>query len=591
MTDLYQNLLTDLESASTDEERARITLQFNLNTQSERVREAVQAAAILHWFDQSMLNFVLSRPLSDEEFRTVISLPYVEKFPERGWNVHESACKLIRDDLLHSNWGLYRKLSRLAATWCRKYHPSDPIWQIEAVYHSLFAGESMAEKHFIHMGLMLLNSYRQAALESLLRPILIAVEAGKLSAEISAWAWFLKARLDIGFGRYQEAKAALTKTLEIEKENLKLLLLATLSLAEVNLFFDDPRESQRILFSIMPKIVSSKDRLAEANAIYFLARSNESLYDFPDSRRQCIEARAIFRSLGNQVGEANCFFELGIIATRSQDLQEALIQLESANELYKKTGSSQGIANCHMAFGVAYTYLSNFELARQQNESSLKISLENRSSSGEALTIMNMGITATEEGNFDEAISFLEDAEYKLEKLRLPTEQSKCLNAKGNLYLYNARYEEAIASYNSAINIAPQGIYYINLSEPYMALGDFQNAERCLLNSYEAFPDIHYLYFNWGRLNLWQGKAKEALTYFEKALSDRPHWGEFYLWNAVALAITGEHKWTLEFQRGLERTYLNRQKKEVFESLAKLKHTYPDAPIEQVEAFFCIATG
>ena len=233
----YQDFLTRLQATSSDEERAQITLQFNLDNQSKVVREAVQAAAVLHWFDHNVLNFVLETPLSDAEFNALVSLPYVEAFPERGWNVHEKTRDMLCDKLWHEDVSRYRKLSRRAATWRRKYNPADLVWRAEATYHSLLAGERNAEQAFINLSIDWLNHNQYDVLELLIRPVLNAVHANRLSGRGAAWALFLGARIDYVFGRKDEAKEALIHALTIKTDDHALIVNCTATLAENRKYF------------------------------------------------------------------------------------------------------------------------------------------------------------------------------------------------------------------------------------------------------------------------------------------------------------------------------------------------------------------
>jgi len=242
---IYQDLLERLQAAQSDEERAWITLQFNLNTQTETVRKAVQAAAVLHWFDRAMLDFVLERTLTETEFGTLISQPHVEVFPERGWNVHEKARDMLRDKLWQADRARYRKLSRRAAAWCRKHRAAAPVWQSEAVYHALLAEEKGAEQAFIDLGLEWHNHFQNAMLEMLIRPVLTAVQSGRLTGRTAAWAWYLQARLDCIYSRDREAKAALDQALAIDSGDKYLIAHCMESLGDAHISLSEFQQARK----------------------------------------------------------------------------------------------------------------------------------------------------------------------------------------------------------------------------------------------------------------------------------------------------------------------------------------------------------
>jgi serine/threonine-protein kinase len=102
------------------------------------------------------------------------------------------------------------------------------------------------------------------------------------------------------------------------------------------------------------------------------------------------------------------------------------------------------------------------------------------------------------------------------------------------------RYEEAIAQYNRAIQLAPDNApVYLNLGGVYIDMGDpkhYADAERMLKKSialepsYQAFANLGYLYIQ-------QQKYAEAADAVEKALqvSDR----DYLVWGNLALAYEG----------------------------------------------------
>ena len=50
------DILTRLNEAKTDEEREWLSLQFNMESVSETIRNAVWTAAIPHWFDYTYIS-------------------------------------------------------------------------------------------------------------------------------------------------------------------------------------------------------------------------------------------------------------------------------------------------------------------------------------------------------------------------------------------------------------------------------------------------------------------------------------------------------------------------------------------------------
>jgi len=97
VNDKHWQLLKQLQQASTDEERAWLILQFNLNSLPTAVQNAVWRAVVPDWFNRHSLAELLETELTDDEWEKLIILSYVEIYPQRGWNIHEAT----RDLLLH----------------------------------------------------------------------------------------------------------------------------------------------------------------------------------------------------------------------------------------------------------------------------------------------------------------------------------------------------------------------------------------------------------------------------------------------------------------------------------------------------------
>src|SRR5438270_9085595 len=100
-----------------------------------RVREALEAAAIPHWFDDLILARLLDTDADEAAAlrEHLINLTQVEPFPERGgWNVHESTRRALRLEMCRKDPERFRNLSaRAADCW-----PGEQVMsRIETIYH------------------------------------------------------------------------------------------------------------------------------------------------------------------------------------------------------------------------------------------------------------------------------------------------------------------------------------------------------------------------------------------------------------------------------------------------------------------------
>ena len=351
---LYQDLLERLKAAKSDEERAWITLQFNLNAQTESVREAVFAASVLNWFDLEMLIFVLETPFSEADFRVLNALPYVEEFPERGWNVHEKTRDLLRDKLWKGNKARYQKLSRRAAAWCRKRHLADSVWRAEAAYHALLAEERNAVQSFSSVGVTFLNSFQYAALETLTRSVLNAVRSNKLSGTAAAWAWYFNGRLDSLFSRDHEAKESFLRALNLDPGNHFISAIISESLGQVHSSLAELQSARQCVersLSISRKI---RDRQGEANCILELGNLSVRLSELPQARKYLNAALPLYRTLKDTLGEANSLMLKASIASAEGKSDEALAIFTDAMQRYVKMKAPPMQALCHNSIGIMF---------------------------------------------------------------------------------------------------------------------------------------------------------------------------------------------------------------------------------------------
>jgi hypothetical protein len=141
------DIIRKLEAAKGDvQEQAVITADFALSVQPEHEREALRsalnAAAVLTWFDVPLLAHMLQcdEARTREIFQVLARLPFVESFPGGDGNrrnIHEATRLGWRRRLARDAPEDWRTLSSRAAAWfdgCR-----EPAARIQRVYHLLSA--------------------------------------------------------------------------------------------------------------------------------------------------------------------------------------------------------------------------------------------------------------------------------------------------------------------------------------------------------------------------------------------------------------------------------------------------------------------
>ena len=110
------------------------------------MREALEAAAIPHWFNAKILGKLLEvdETTSERFIAGLKELPFVERFEARGgWNVHEATRLALRSEWAADRAARFLELSDRAA---ELFGGEEPQQQVEWVYHWLIADPVEGEK-------------------------------------------------------------------------------------------------------------------------------------------------------------------------------------------------------------------------------------------------------------------------------------------------------------------------------------------------------------------------------------------------------------------------------------------------------------
>jgi len=125
--------------------------------------------------------------------------------------------------------------------------------------------------------------------------------------------------------------------------------------------------------------------------------------------------------------------------------------------------------------------------------------------------------------------------------------------ALGSFYLLSANYAEAANSYSAAVKLAPDNPDpRSGLGLAYLDLGRYRDGETELRVAAALRPDFGTLN-NLGLALMYQGREREAITFYEQALRLAP--GKHLSWTNLGICFrqTGEHvKAKQAFHRGLE---------------------------------------
>jgi tetratricopeptide (TPR) repeat protein len=538
MNDKYQNFLDKLKN--TDEsERDWLVMEFSLQNLSDALRQAVWAAAIPHWFDHAYLNAVLGFPLKDQDFKALTELSFVEIFPERGFNIHERSRNLLLGHLWKSNKARYQKLSKRAATFCKKQDQAIAAWRIENLYHGLLANNATAKQNFISQALAWSNNFQYDNLESLTHVILEAVSSSKLTGEVTAWSAFWQARLDIIFSRYSSAQELLQQSLKY-KANNSLTANCTLFLGDVHLHLGE----------------------------YSLAR------DFYQ------QALPFYQQLNDRIGEANCIQALGDVHCYFAEYDQARACYQQALLINSQEEEKNvGEANCIQALGDVHYYIAEYGQARGYYQEALLIYQKIKEHLGEANCIRSLGLTDGAEQKITFAFTKLQQAAQLFEVFGNKRSQANCFDDLAILYQRQRQFASALTAFNQAIDIFPDGVHwYQNRAALYMAMENYPAAKADIKQA-EILGKAHsYTLLRKAEFALWQQQTPQAVEFCWQALAQRPADGNIR--TIYALTLLADRQVQLAFremEQALTAVYHRHDFDDLLDALDKLSRIYGDS--------------
>jgi tetratricopeptide (TPR) repeat protein len=537
MTDKYLSFLTRLQTTS-ESERDWLVMEFSLQNLSEVLRQAVWAAAIPHWFDHAYLNAVLGFPLKDQDFKALTELSFIEVYPERGFNVHERSRDLLLDYLWKNNKNRYQKLSKQAAAFCKKQDQTIATWRVETLYHGLLANNATAKKSFIDQGLHWNNSFKYDSLENLTRVVLAAVNTGQLNGEVTAWAAFLQARLDIIYSRYSSAQDFLQKALK-QKNSLQLTANCFKYLGDVHYFQSDYHQAYDYYQKALPINQQIKNRLGEANCIRSLGDVHYSLAEYYQAKDRYQQALSIYQQLKDNLGKANSIFSLGCMYYALAEYDQARNFYQQALPIYQELKSCLGEANCIQRFGL----IDGAELQT------------------------TLAVT-----NFQQAAQLFEVIGDK-------SSQASCFDDLATFYQRQKQLPSALAAFNQAIDIFPnQVLWYQNRAALYMEMEDYSAAEADIKHAEILGKNPTDTLLCKAELTLWQQQTPQAVELCQQALAQRPADGNFHAFFALTLLADGQAQLAYtEMEQALTAVYHKHDFDYLLDALDKVSRIYEDS--------------
>jgi len=427
-SDLYKNLLDQLQACATQEERDWLALRFTLERLPEPLRVAIQAAAVPRFFDRAFLNALLEQPLDEAQFAELTGLSYIEPYPGEGrFNVHERSRKLLQEKLWQENEELYREISRRAFAYCEKQDQNNLTWRIETVYHRLIAEPDKGAAVLNNTCVDWTNSphfaYNKA--ESLLLAAREHVEVKRLSEKAAQYFLLRQAKIDIHYSRYHEAKEALQQIdLAAIKDDRYLLVNRLECLGDAHYVLSEVIEAQQCFEEALQLSKESGDSLQKANCLSSLGDVHKVLFDFKQARRYYDKSLQL--SLHDQLATANNLLGIGEVLLHLSKYKQSRSHFRRALKLYQKIDDRLGEANCILALGEAHLACSEFPEAQQLVEEALQLYRKIGHQIGEANCFQAFGELSVKTGEFIAAKQYYEQALALFEHIHCSVAVANC---------------------------------------------------------------------------------------------------------------------------------------------------------------------
>ena len=538
------DLLERLQAAGSDAEREWIVMEVALANLQPDVAEAAWAAAIPHWFDAPFLAALLARPLAETQpiYNHLTSLSFVERFPERGHNIHERTRRLLLDRLWRDDAGRYRLLSRRAADFCARQDQADTSWRIETVYHLLVAEPEQGADELQGQGWTWHNPphFAYDRVEALARASREHADAGRTSPRGLGWTQFWEALLEADYSRPQSAR----------------------------------ERFQRI------QVDPNTDRYLAADVAFRLGSVHLALAEYPLARQRYEEAYPIYHAIGDRLNEANCIRSLGDVHLRLAEYPLARQRYEEARPIYHAIGDRLGEANCIKSLGDVHLALAEYPLARQRYEAARPIYHAIGDRLGEANCIMSLGEVASGLGDWEAARAAYREASARYHAIGDPWSEANTLDSLATSYEKQKLCERAVEIFGEAIRVYPrEPLWLENRAATYLKMGDFAAAETDINAAAELQSDHPYLALRRGDFAFRKGQYDEAAGCYRKALTDLPNLNTGHFGLGLALLCLGQAADGLaEIRRALDLTYAPREAKEFVEELEETIAAHPGLP-------------
>ncbi|MFQ6040740.1 MAG: tetratricopeptide repeat protein [Candidatus Poribacteria bacterium] len=224
----------------------------------------------------------------------------------------------------------------------------------------------------------------------------------------------------------------------------------------------------------------------------------------------------------NSAAKAETLKFLGHLKSKQREYSAATRLYLDSLAIYTALNQKHDIAHIYLCQGYNYFEQGNYQQAEDYYRLALQLGSEQADQQIIADGNNNLGIIATVRGNFDDAIAYYTRSVAAYESIDDIPGLSTAYHNLAMLQVDTAKWQEAGASYQTALEYAQQagnlelmGLIHLNRAELALKLYDFAMAEACCKHALKVF----------GRLGS-QTRIAEAYKFLGCAFSRQKKWDD-----------------------------------------------------------------
>jgi len=208
--------LARLVQAQTEEEKDWLLAELSLSVLSPELRAMALAAAVPHWFDAKILAALQPDLAQQAEalYLELQHLPFVERFADRGHNIHERTRKAVLKHLWETDEEAFKQFSQRLVD----YFGAENTNRIEQIYHAAIADFEAGSSQFERYITSLDHNFRRGEAEALLAAVQELVEAKRVPESFAADVVYWFGRIHFRFYEAQEALSRYDTALKLYEQ-------------------------------------------------------------------------------------------------------------------------------------------------------------------------------------------------------------------------------------------------------------------------------------------------------------------------------------------------------------------------------------